>query len=187
MCFPMSEEDEEKERKMVEKEEKEQKEEPTSVGTSTTIRIDIDLLEQSNQILIDKEIATVAFAQAQMTTIDEEVRSSADARRDSSEFATYVEYLEAIVRVAMSTMQGLEVEMMTTPQKLERFLCTVLFPKVGIPEHMFGTGVVVVEEVVEEVVVKKKGKKKKGSKKKGKKGKKKGTKKGSSKKKKKKK
>ena len=76
--------------------------------------------------------------------------------------------------------------MMTTPQKLERFLCTVLFPKVGIPEHMFGTGVVVVEEVVEEVVVKKKGKKKKGSKKKGKKGKKKGTKKGSKKKKKKK-
>ena len=74
-----------------------------------------------------------------MTTVDEEDRSQSDSRRDSSDFATYVEYLEAIVRVALSTMKGLEVEMMTTPQKLERFLCTVLFPRVGLPEHMYGT------------------------------------------------
>ena len=30
-----------------------------------------------------------------MTTVDEEDRSQSDSRRDSSDFATYVEYLEA--------------------------------------------------------------------------------------------
>ena len=182
MCFPVADDEEEaaKDKKALDeafaKKEKEEKRARSNSQSSASkgeeaaagdsrLTVDAEMLGHS-EIHIDQEEATIAFAMSQMTTIDEEDRSSADARRDSADFATYVEYLEAIVRVALKTMKGLEVEMMTTPQRLERFLFTVLFPSVGQPEHMYGT---VMVEVVEEVVEKKKKKKKKGKKKGGKK------------------
>jgi hypothetical protein len=177
MCFPVADEEEEKakDKKALDEEfARKEKEENRARSDSQTsldnkkksdesirLKVDTEMLEHS-EIHIDQEEATIAFAMAQMTTIDEEDRSSADARRDSADFATYVEYLEAIVRVALKTMRGLEVEMMTTPQRLERFLCTVLFPSVGLPEKMYGTK----EKVVEMVVEKKKKKKTKKKKKK---------------------
>jgi len=190
MCFPVADNEEEtaKDKKALDeafaKKEKEEKRarsnsqssaskgEAAAAAGDSRLKVDAEMLGHS-EIHIDQVEATIAFAMSQMTTIDEEDRSSSDARRDSADFATYIEYLEAIVRVALKTMKGLEVEMMTTPQRLERFLCTVLFPSVGQPEHMYGT----VKEIVEEVVEKKKKKKKKGKKKGGKKKKKGGTKK----------
>ena len=194
MCFPIADDDEEKakDKKALDdafaKKAREERRESKIAQESKTMEtgdmnggrtmVNNEILEHA-EIHIEEEDATLAFAMSQMTTIDEEDRSSNDARRDSSDFATYVEYLEAIVRVALKTMRGLEVEMLTTPQKLERFLCTVLFPSVGLPKIMFCMKrrrreeqhqEVEEEEEVEEVEVKKKKKKKKkkGGKKKGK-------------------
>ena len=108
MCFPIEDEEakKKKEQKALEMLEEKEKELAASSKTTEVVRVEInsELLEHASEILIDEEVATVAFAQAQMTTVDEEDRSTADAKRDSSDFATYVEYLEAIVRVALKTL-----------------------------------------------------------------------------------
>ncbi len=92
-----------------------------------------------SKIYVSEKEALLAFAQSQMTTVDEEDRSASDARRDAADFATYTEYLEAIVRLANMVMTGIDNEMLNTPQKVERFLATVVFPDIGAPERPFGS------------------------------------------------
>jgi hypothetical protein len=92
-----------------------------------------------SKVYVSEKHALLAFAQSQMTTVDEEDRSASDARRDAADFSTYTEYLEAIVRLANMVMTGIDNEMLNTPQKVERFLATVLFPDIGAPEKPFGS------------------------------------------------
>ena len=95
--------------------------------------------EALEKIYVSEKQALLAFAQSQMTTVDEEDRSASDARRDAADFATYTEYLEAIVRLAVMVMTGIDNEMLNTPQKVELFLATVVFPDIGAPEKPFGS------------------------------------------------
>ena len=95
--------------------------------------------ESLTKVYISEKEASLAFAQSQMTTVDEEDRSASAARRDAADFATYTEYLEAIVRLAVMTMKGIDKEMLNTPQKVELFLATVVFPDIGPPDIPFGS------------------------------------------------
>ena len=78
-----------------------------------------------------KLTAAVAFAQSQMITVDEQTRSHSQAKRDTHDFATWTEFLEALVRAAVMHGKG-KSEQLSTGEKLDLFLSTKIFPEVGL-------------------------------------------------------